>query len=411
MLCLGATARAHGPDLAVTEVLTWISGADNGAPRPGLVRLTRGAAWYDGETLRFLCPAAWGGPQSPLMAVLDDQVWLGGLMGPAHLGSEGTLEEPGGSGAIQALIGGKFRALASDGIDVLALTTGGALWRIAPGAPTELATSTPYPDHLVAIGRGRWVLAVEDQGTLTLSRVAIDGLAIEHAAPFLTSPYRATPTLLWLADPDPIAATGRLWVRGATSDGFRLDRVAFTEHGDAEMVPVATSSEPIFGPVMLDGDTYLVLGGQPLRLIGDTLEPLPETPRLFCLHAHPALGLLACVGTDLFRYDPATGVGALLLSLSMLRPPTLDGLDATERFGCQADWIDAAKDAGLPPELESPAEAEGDSAPDSVESDVAVAPSASSGCTASAPNAELPAALLIALAIRRVTRRSWRSDV
>jgi hypothetical protein len=353
VLALGSVAaRGHGPSLGVNQVLTWLT-AGSGAHEPRLVRLWRGAAWFDRGTLRYHCPARWGGPEAPLMAVSGDAVLVAGERGLFRLDADGGVSAVALPPALEGLT---LRALASDGREVAGLTTGGALLSLAPAPPALVTTLAPPADALVVEGGGRWLLATEDRGTLTLFRARRDGDEAVREDPLLTAPYRATPALVWI--PGAAEAAGRLWVRGTTSDGYRLDRVELGADGEVapSLVPVATSSEPIHGPVETRGGTFLVLGGQPHRLVGDDPEPLAETPRLFCLDAAPGGELLACVVGELDRYHPETGVVEPLLTLALLRPPSLEGLDATDTLSCKADWMDAASDAALPPELVDPPE-------------------------------------------------------
>ncbi len=345
---VSATARAHGPSLSIDDVLTWVDAGEGAgdAVRPNLVRLLRGAARWEPDGLRYICPARWGGTEAPPMVAAGDAVYVAGVLRVARIDAAGevtTLTMP------EELEAPTLRALATDGVRVAGLTTKGALVMLAPGAPRLLATYDPPPDAL-AILDDAIVLAVEDGGTLELAQVRELGSEVVRDAPFYRGPYRASPALVRLARDG-----SRLWLRGTNNEGQRLERVAFGAEGaDATLVPIATSGETIEGPVAYGNALWLVVGGQPRRLDGDVVISLPETTRLFCLREHPALGLLVCLTSDLHRYVAATGVGEAYLALPMLRPPSLDGLDATDELGCRADWMDAAADAGLPPELQRP---------------------------------------------------------
>jgi hypothetical protein len=294
---------------------------------------------------------------------------------------------------------------------------------IAPGEPTEVARLDPPGDSIVIEGPGSVLVAVEDQGVLTLHRVAQgDGGSNWTVSPLLTAPYKGSPTLVWLPASGELAA--ELWLRGATTDGFRLDRLELTTARDGQtaplettLSPVLTSGDPIFGPVRLQGQRYVIVNGQMNRLEDTGATPLGETPRLSCLFEEPGVGLLVCVISELHRYDPTSGLGDVRVSVTELRPPSIAGMDDSDRVNCQTAWTDLAVDSGLPHSLMHPAEWQTPSTGD-VGSDVVVGadvaasePAASSGCGVSAPRARyewvvglLGILLLLVSRVRRVHR-------
>ncbi|MBT9560917.1 MAG: hypothetical protein IV100_33135 [Myxococcales bacterium] len=402
--------------MAVTGVLTWTA---DGAP--GFVRTTRGLAYSVSDGYRFVCPITWGGPDTPLMGVSGDAVWVAGLRGLSQVSSAGEVTL---SSVPTAFSQPRGRAIASDGEQVVGLTPDGAIVVVAPGDPTEVARLTPPGDAVVIEGPGRFLVAVEDQGILTLHRVAKDAAGTAWAtSPLLTAPYKGSPTLALL--PASGDAPAELWLRGATSDGFRLDRLdlSATREGQAAalqttLTPALTSGDPIFGPVRSEGQRYVVLNGQMNRLEDTGATPLVETPRLSCLFEEPGVGLLVCVISELHRYDPTGGLGDVRVSVTELRPPSIAGMDDSDRVHCQTAWTDVAIDSGLPHSLMHPAEWQTPSSADDVGADVGLGtdvaapePAASTGCGVSAPRPRcgwvagvLGCLLLFSLRVRRAHR-------
>ncbi len=385
-----AEAHAHGAAMAVTGVLTWTPGGT-----PGLVRTSRGLAYPVEDGYRFICPITWGGPDTPLMGASGDDVWVAGLRGLSQVSDAGDVTL---SPVPTAFSQPRGRAIAWDGEQVVGLTPDGAVMAIAPGEPTEIARLDPPGDSIVIEGPGRVLVAVEDQGVLTVHRVAKDDSGSTWTvSPLLTALFKGSPTLVWLPASGELPA--ELWLRGATPDGFRLDRLDLSVNGagrteplETTLNPVLTSGDPIFGPVRWQGQRYVIVNGQMNRL-GDTgASPMAETPRLSCLFEEPGVGLLVCVISELHRYDPATGLGDVRVSVTELRPPSIEGMDDSDRVHCQTAWTDVAIDSGLPHSLMHPAEWQAPTA-EGVDFDVAVgadvAPAAqgasTSGCGVRAP--------------------------
>jgi hypothetical protein len=292
---------------------------------------------------------------------------------------------------------------------------------------------TPPPDAIVIESSRSVIVASELDGTLSIYRIQVGDALPKRDPDLLTVPYDGTPVFVKNETDD----GARYWIRSATQDGYRLDRLeglgvgvprsdAATGGTEAAprveqvtLVPVTTSTDPIHGPVTLrasspagsDAGTYVVVSGQPHRLAGDTLEPLAETERFACLRSHPTFGLLACVLPDLRTYSPITGLGDTVVALSDLRPPTLDGLDDTDIQNCKYDWIDVAVDAGFPDELLLPPEwnavSPGDDAGgDTAGSDTGEPVATSGGCQSTQiPRRAAPLALLVALALVAFVRR------
>ncbi len=340
---LAREAHAHGPPLAVHDVLTWEAGA------PGVVRLLRGAAVVEGDGLRFVCPTRWGGLDAPLMLGGGEAALVFAESGFAWLGRDGQVA---GAEALAALTPSQVRAVAADGGQVVAVVgegQGGALWRLAPGAPERLWGASVAPDAVAIGGASSWLVATEDGGRVVVSEVSRDVDGATREVVWVEAAYRATPALVWLG-------LGGLWLRGAETGGFRLDRVVPGPDGDGRLVNVARTSDPIFGPVAVTtergSEVFVVIGGALRRVAGDELgEAVGEgvvQPRLFCLRGGASQGdLFACDATDLLRVDAATGALTPFLGLAQLLPPSLDGLDDTTRFACNLEWQDAARDAGL----------------------------------------------------------------
>jgi hypothetical protein len=339
----GGIGRAHGPPLAVHDVLTWDGAA------PGVVRLLRGAAVAEAGGLRFVCAERWGGPEAPLMVGAWDAALVFAEAGFAWLGRDGAVQP---AEALAGLRPSAVRAVAArDGQVVAAFAeeAGGALWRLAPGEPTRLLGFEVSPDSVEIRSENEWFVATEDAGRLTLRAVTRGPGGEVRATVLLEAPWRATPTLVWLG-----AARG-LWLKGVETGGHRLDRVdGRLDTAGVALVNVVRTSDPIHGPVAvaLGGEpeeaVFVVLGGALTQVDGATPGPGLEGPRLFCLRGGPSeRDLFACDATDLLRVAPDDGALSPFLGLSQLAPPSLEGLDATARFACQLGWRDAARDAGL----------------------------------------------------------------
>ncbi len=316
---VASAAGAHGLPASVVEVLTWDGAA------PARVKLSRGLGIAEGEALRFVCPQRWGGPETALMVAVGEELLVLGRSGLVRLDATGaaTVVDP-------SLHRDRGRAMAGDGVRAAVLTMEGELIEVAPG-PQWSQVLDPPPDALLPEDT-RWWVATGDAGRLALDRVSSSG--VERV---LDVPYDASPTL--------VEADRILWVRGSTSTGYRLDRV----DGD-QLVPVVTSAEPIHGPV---AGGFVVVGGQPMRLEGDTLQALAVGPRLGCLRDRPD-GLAACVVGEIHEWTPDAGVGGLLVSVAALVPPSLEGLPVTAQGECKLAWTDLALDAGLADDLLDP---------------------------------------------------------
>ncbi len=326
--------RAHGPSLSIFDVLDW----ENDSPK--FVRLLRGAATFDAGTLRYVCPARWGGePLTPLMLGTSDRALVVGASGLFWFGPDNaptTLPLP------EFFDAGRVRGLFADESNVGILTADGDIFGVTAEVMTKVLTLSPPPDSVGKIDNG-WLVANEDEGRLTIYSTSISG----QFSDILDIPYRAIPELVIDSQNDQTT----VWILGTTGDGHRLDRLDGTS-----LVPIARTADPISGPVTTSAGTFVVIGGQLQRIVEDALVATVETPRLFCLRRTPRGELLACVGSDLVSLDPEEGLGAPLLEIHSIQPPSLEGLDPTETLLCRQDWADAARDAGLPESLISPPE-------------------------------------------------------
>ena len=253
------------------DVLEWESEA------PTLVRLSRGLARPDGEAWRYSCPTRWGGPESPLVGSAGGLTVVAGLRGLMEVGSDGLTTALAVSPPFDSVTA---RSIASegdsaDGDVIIGLTTQGGLLSLAPGAPTLLLSLQPPPDAVVFESASRVLVASEVDGTLSIYRVRLGtGTAIRDPD-LVTVPYDGTPIFVKAGGAD--GAT--FWIRSATQDGYRLDRLAglgdpISRAGDgsggseaaprAEQVtltPVTTSADPIHGPVNISASSPAGLGG------------------------------------------------------------------------------------------------------------------------------------------------------
>ncbi|MBT9560853.1 MAG: hypothetical protein IV100_32815 [Myxococcales bacterium] len=436
VVCIAALAAlspgavsAHGAAPTVVDVLEWASGA------PALVRLSRGLARSEGATWRYVCPTRWGGPDSPLVGSAGGLTVVAGLRGLMAVTTDGLTTALSVSPAFDAITA---RAIASDGDvgdgdSLVGLTTSGDLLSLGPSTPSLIMTLEPPPDAIVIESSRSVIVASELEGTLSIYRVRVGDALPKRDPDLVTAAYDGTPVFVKNETDD----GPRYWIRSATKDGYRLDRLdglgvgvprADATTGETEaaprveqvtLVPVTTSADPIHGPVTLlasspaggDAGTYVVVSGQPHRLTGDALTPLAETDRFACIRSHPTLGLLACVLPDLRRYSPVTGVGDTVVALGDLRPPTLDGMDEADIQSCKYDWLDVAVDAGFPDELLLPPEwnvvSPGDDAGgDAAGADAGTTASTAGDCQSTrSPGRAVPVVLLLALAIFGVVRR------
>ena len=319
---------SHGAAPTAVDVLI-----DGGEEFP-LVRLSRGVSLATPDGPTFVCATRWGGPDAPPMASLGDRALVAGFRGLVSIdASRALLDVP----TPVALDGATTRALVASGDAAAGLDTDGNIVLLAPGAPRIRAT-LDGADSLAFEGEGLVVVGAT-KGVLTLWRMDL-GEAEPVGLPVAVD-YDATPTVAVLG--------GVVYFRGASTDGYRLDRL------DVDLLTTLTTSlDPIHGPVEFEGVTYVIISGRPHRLEGDVLVALAESPRLTCLRTVASRGLVACALPNLVELGTDGVVGDTVYTFSDLLPPSLEGLDELDTQRCQLDWYDIATDAGFPEDKRIP---------------------------------------------------------
>lgn len=293
----------------------------------GGVRIAHGLALAHGGGFRFVCPAAWGGPDAPAAAASDDgRIWVAGTDGVVEVGLTGAVGPP-------VLATDGVRELFSLAGRVLALHTAGsttALVRVdGPEAATVWRSLEPWDDaaeleQAVLLGR-------REEGTLQLVEVRLDGNEANRRAVSLDGPGRVSLR--------PVATGLFLELRyGAT---FRLLRV----EGDRTVV-VDEGEAPHLGPVLVGGVPHLVVGGVLLEVAGDRLVPGPIGPHMTCIDVGPP-GPYGCVGVELFALDSA-GLGQRLFDLRALQAPLFGEIPQEIRPACRAQWADLQVEGRFP---------------------------------------------------------------
>ncbi len=403
---LSAALLAHGAPPVATDVLV-------GGPPAAVVRLSRGLATASPEGFRFVCPTRWGGPDSPLSVGVGPHALVAGTSGLMVVTVDaGVSADAGGSAdatmtpdeAVVALSASTTRALAADDVRAFALSTRGEVVALRP-SPGAVWATIPSKPGTIALGTASVLIAGVADGELRLWTLTEAGAAV--APRTLATGYDYTPTLHSLPD-------GRVYVRGTSAAGFRLDRVGAT--GEAALVTVMGSNAPIYGPVATADGVFVATGGVLTRLDGDVPTALPGPLPLTCLRAVAGLGLVGCMAPDLVALAPDGTAQGPLFRLADLLPPSLDGLSALETASCKFDWYDVATDAGftgaqlLPPEWNADVMGDGAEGVANDAGSTADAPTnakAAAGCQADGGSGTrwpwLPA--LMALAARFSSRR------
>ncbi len=360
-----AVTWAHGSAPAVLSVLS----DDEAASR---IRLTVGLAEATNDGWRWVCPASWGGPETPVVANTAAGMLVFGDEGIVRVNEGvGVFIEDGGD-----LNSSTVRAAASDGETVfvvariddddLLLSTSGE----APTVVAQLQGSWQSLD----VREGSPVLSAVRDGRLLVSELRPQGTGLSEQA------YE-----LGLSE----GATASLRVRGAqtfvvvNADGdYRLFELV-----ESVATEVFASSSLIHGPMPI-GDSLLAVSDGALWELGENSRVLDDRVRYTCASWSPS-GAFACSQTALFRVYEGGAATIATFQHADLRPP----LESTG--SCQGEWLDYAGHAGI--ELgEDPVDGGGEGE----EPDENPAPK--SGCSSVRSSFPIPYFTLLALfAIRR----------
>lgn len=348
-----STAHAHGSPPAVHGPVAVQDGA------PWLVRLNEGHAIADGTGFRFLCPAAFGRELPPLAIQDAERVFVVGATDLHLLEPDGTVRDTAqaelSDGSVVALARLADRAYAlrflPDGSEVVQLDRANSvpLWKDTLGWVS-----------MVAHGEDLIVARVEAD-RLSWQRVGLDG----PADPLGTATLPALQPVVYLR------SAGGLLFASVVADRYslwRLDAAGATQLFESEA--------PIEGPVALgSGELRIASRGEPLRLVGDTAEPVAADFGPTCLESLQGRAF-GCASEVLWDLQSEREV----FTLEGLAPPWSHEPDASR---CEAQWLRYRADLinrGLMPRDSSDAGADAPArAP--------TPPAASSGCACVASGA------------------------
>jgi hypothetical protein len=331
----------------------------------GLVTLDEMGRW------RFVCPAAWGGPETPLSLGLgpDTMVVIAGD-GAFEMTLDGIaalLEERIVASRTRELerAGGVVLALASDvrGSIVAAFEAGSA--RVILEETRRLHSIEGTEDGFVATSS-----AAEG---VRLTTYGLDGSEVGSSI----VPYGEIAT----ATAGIERAGGELYALLAHPGEYRLARI----DGDRLRL-IATSELPILGPVRAGEEVWFIEDGALLRATGTDVEVIDQTQLYSCLEEGDGF-IYACIDTRIYALRPNADP-ELLFDLLDVKGPRLSHFDPDDRVSCEFEWAIFASEAGLDPTIPDDGEEE---------------PAPSCGCTAT-PRGGAGSVLLLFL----VCLRAWR---
>ncbi len=320
-------ATAHGPVPAAVGL------ADYDGHGPRLVKMPVGAAARTDAGWQYVCKSRWGGPDTPLMQSIGDAtVVIAANKGLVRLKSDltTTLTD---ADKLSALT---VRSLKSVGDDTFALTgfsNSSSVWRLDPdGDATKLHAAAQVIRAMATYKDGLLLAFVEDSA-LTLTQLGTDGVL--GASRTITTPVEGTVALRPTSD--------GLYVRTQAS----LEYVLFKVEDDDTLTELARSEDPMHGPVVAHGRTFLTVDRNLSVLFEGAISTLDVTNRITCLGTADDT-LYACVLPDLLKVDEAGAFGAKpLFALADLEKPSYDGLEEEDALSCEVDWLDFLTDAGL----------------------------------------------------------------
>ncbi|MFT7624042.1 MAG: hypothetical protein ACI9WU_003228 [Myxococcota bacterium] len=330
-LVLVQAALAHGPAPAGIDVVVSSGGEAQ------IVKLARGLASRQTDGWRFICDAAWGGPETPRMAADAAGLWVAGTEGLSRLNHGGAAEI-----TSDALNAASVRDIVRLGDEAFALTGfsgGSTIWRLEEAGPEAIVLSPLTIQSLRSDARGpdgdSLLFVVSDETNTVVRRVDRSGAPTGDELVFerIEGSLALRPT-----------RDGTLYLRSQVSAHYTLWRL------DALPLEVATSEDPFHGPIVVDGTTLLTVDRRLAVLTGDSAVVLGETRDL---NRVTCLGLLAggtgyaCVLPDIVPVSATGFADPPVFALRDIQLPDYDAFAPELAVACEVDWLDLASDAGL----------------------------------------------------------------
>lgn len=359
---------AHGSAPAILDVVS----SDADASR---IRLTVGLAERVDEGWRWICPASWGGPETPVVA--DHQ----GSM--VVFGDEGMVRVSGGAGTFveggAELDAASVRAAVAseDSLFILARLDGEDL----------LLASTDGPPTIVAQLRGTWQSLDVRDGSPFLGAVRDGSLLVAEVRPQGTGVSEVAYPLDLLG---PARASLRL--RGertfaviSTEEDFRL-----FELDGSDATEIFASSSAIHGPMPIGESLFAVSDGA-LWELGENTRVVDNRVRYTCAVWSPDASFV-CAQTALFQAFDGGAATVPTFQHADLRPPL------AASGSCQGEWLDYAGHAGIDL-TEQPA-----NEPET--GDEASGPTPKTGCSSTRQHPQWPMIVLAALCLTRRPRQA-----
>ena len=291
--------------------------------RSALVRISHGLAARDETSVyRFVCPAAWGGPERPLAAG-GFVVGEGAVFRMRFDVPEDVFSRPAdGVPVAIASDADAVRLVVADGDEVVVRRFGS---EIEP----EWWRSAERVLDVAAVGARTWLAVQADDGGLR-------GVTLDAAGGLVED--RAFGVRLDGASAALEASAGNGAVRLRDADRTRVLLVE-----EADVTWWFESEASVFGPLWIHDRVWLIEDGRLLTRSADMWSIWDDTRRLTCL-----VDGFACTLLRLYAVNE-DGVGAEVFSLEDLRPPRFDRVaDPAVRASCEAEWLDLAAEARLP---------------------------------------------------------------
>lgn len=284
-----------------------------------VVRIAHGLAHRGSDGVyRYVCPAAWGGPERPPTAGGT----IFGVGGTFALRSSGRVERSSDlAGVLQA-------AASSAGVFAVVRNDVSRVFRVDGGA-VELYAHTGLLDGLVADAETILVAAAAVDGSLTLVTIATSGSTAERTVAADLSGGFVTP----------VRTDDAIWIRARDPVRTRIGRVEATG-----VRWVVTSTSALFGPYASREGVLVVEDGALVAVAEDGESVVDDTRRYTCLEEG-----FVCTLRTMYRVDDR---GTPVFELDRLEPP--DVTEVEDEIGCRAQWIDLATEAGLPGVIETP---------------------------------------------------------
>lgn len=308
------------PATALAHQTPAVLGAAGPAVDPlALVRLSHGLARRgDDGRYRYVCPAAWGGPERPPTA----GGYVFGVGGVYRFADDGRLDRT--DPLTSVLVAGASEA----GVFAAVRGEPSSVYRV-DGSAAEIHTQAGLLDGLAADAAGVLVAGGEVGGGLILVTIPNQG---------------STTTDRYAAGLDGAFVTPRrvgtsIWIRARGPAETRIGRI----EGDA-VEWIVTSTSSLFGPDAALDEVRIVHDGRLVALEQDVESVIDDTRRYTCLDRG-----FVCTLRALYRVDDR---GAPVFELDTVLPPDLTGVE--DEVGCRAQWIDLKTEANLDGQIELP---------------------------------------------------------